>query len=289
MTENILKKIIEIPVNKIISGYKGYLDIDVTDAFEGIEYILLFQDNITGNRFFLPENIAGSGEFYHSLQKFEWYYQKEKWEFSVARKYVKSGKLLEVGCGMGFFLDSLEKLESFELLGTEYNEEAVAFCKAKGLNVDKYDWSAFKSSDLDYIVSFQVLEHLPNYRLFFQESFRSLKKGGKFIVGVPNSSSFVFYPFTENYFNDGTLLLNLPPHHMSWWNKKALIKAGNLVGFKFVSCEFEKPRPFRFRLMSKNISSVIGVPALENFINKYLMKALKYFLKGETMVIVFEK
>jgi hypothetical protein len=49
---------------------------------------------------------------------------------------------------------------------------------------------------------------------------KALKKGGKLIIGVPNSN-----PFLYKY--DKYHTLNLPPHHMGLWNKFSLANLAN--------------------------------------------------------------
>lgn len=41
-------------------------------------------------------------------------------------------------------------------------------------------------NSFDYVISFQVIEHIKNDKLFVEEIFRVLKDGGKFIVTTPN-------------------------------------------------------------------------------------------------------
>ena len=44
----------------------------------------------------------------------------------------------------------------------------------------------FADNTFDYVVSFQVIEHIPNDRAFVAEVLRVLRHGGKFIVSTPN-------------------------------------------------------------------------------------------------------
>lgn len=57
-------------------------------------------------KFFNPI-VTGDENFYNVLQKFEWYYMEDKYEYSIASKYILSenpnGKVLEIGAGKGAF------------------------------------------------------------------------------------------------------------------------------------------------------------------------------------------
>ena len=45
----------------------------------------------------------------------------------------------------------------------------------------------FESESFDYVISFQVIEHIKRDRDFVKEVSRVLRKGGKFIVSTPNA------------------------------------------------------------------------------------------------------
>ncbi|MGZ9272595.1 MAG: methionine biosynthesis protein MetW, partial [Candidatus Binatia bacterium] len=49
------------------------------------------------------------------------------------RRYIPSGKLLELGCAYGFFLR--EARDHFQVAGIELSEDAAAHARASGLNV----------------------------------------------------------------------------------------------------------------------------------------------------------
>lgn len=57
----------------------------------------------------------------------------------------------------------------------------------------------FEDNSVDQIVSYHFLEHLTDIDLFFKESYRVLKKGGKFSGTVPHFSNPYFYSdYTHN-------------------------------------------------------------------------------------------
>ena len=59
--------------------------------------------------FYTPSELAGSASLYEQLQKFDWYYMPEKWEFRQALSWIQAEhgvrRLLEVG-GRGFFCNT---------------------------------------------------------------------------------------------------------------------------------------------------------------------------------------
>lgn len=108
----------------------------------------------------------------------------------IAAKPWVSGKLLEVGCGEGRGVEELLPLaESY--IGLDKIGEVIQMLQAKFPGVDFRQavippFQDFQSDTFDTIVSFQVIEHIPNDRLFLQEIYRMLKPGGKAIISTPN-------------------------------------------------------------------------------------------------------
>lgn len=98
-----------------------------------------------------------------------------------------SGDVLEIGTGMG------------------YGIEVIAPSAKKYVTVDKsqaYDATlpvnatfqqmevppiGFADESFDYVISFQVIEHIKHDKKFVKEVSRILRKGGKFIVSTPNA------------------------------------------------------------------------------------------------------
>src|ERR1035437_3077162 len=128
-----------IKTANIIVGYKQFLGLDIEKYFNGLDEIILYKCKETDYRYFGPEFIAGTGDFYEQLQQFNWYYQKDKWEFKITRPLLESGKLLEIGCGSGEFLQSLKIIEKLKLYGTEFNPQAISDGIKKGLNISNLD------------------------------------------------------------------------------------------------------------------------------------------------------
>ncbi len=105
-----------------------------------------------------------------------------------ALKKLKPGKLLELGIGNGRMLEQAQLL-GYEVQGVDIDENFLSISKKKGFNVKKLDLNnslPFKDGSFDYVMSFEVLEHIPNFKKTIQEINRVLKKGGKAILSTPN-------------------------------------------------------------------------------------------------------
>ena len=108
----------------------------------------------------------------------------------IAAKPWVSGDLLEVGCGEGRGVEELLPLAT-SYVGLDKIGEVISMLQAKFPGVDFRQavippFVGFKDGSFDTIVSFQVIEHIADDRLFLQEIYRMLKPGGKAIISTPN-------------------------------------------------------------------------------------------------------
>jgi SAM-dependent methyltransferase len=108
----------------------------------------------------------------------------------IAAKPFISGKLLEVGCGEGRGVEELLPL-SESYIGLDKIGEIIEILQKRFPGVDFRQtvippFVGFADNSFDTIVSFQVIEHIPNDKLFLQEIYRMLKPGGKAIISTPN-------------------------------------------------------------------------------------------------------
>ena len=213
-----------IDKNIIINSYNKDLAIDVTRFFSGIDNIQVCECNETGYLFYYPLSISGDESFYDELKKKlpekynTPYYSAWKWEYDICIKYInKSDKVYEIGCGEGNFLLKLKESGVEEVYGTELNQDSVKAAVSKGLGVEYItiqEKSKSSKEVFDVVCSFQVLEHIADVKSFLDASIKILKKGGRLMIAVPFNDPYIFK-------NDKFNTLNMPPHHMGLWNRKA--------------------------------------------------------------------
>ncbi len=113
--------------------------------------------------------------------------------FSIVSRLRSSGSLLDVGAGIGTFLDIAQK-NGFDVHGTEVSEKAIGITK-KLYGIDLLHGSLekqkFNECSFDVVTLWHVLEHLPYPKLTLSECKRILKPGGHLIIAVPNDDSLV--------------------------------------------------------------------------------------------------
>ena len=108
----------------------------------------------------------------------------------IAAKPLVKGDLLEVGCGEGRGVtELLNAVDSY--LGLDKIQEVIDKLQAKYPSVSFKQavippFENIPSDSFDTVVSFQVIEHIENDRLFLEEIYRVLKPGGKAIISTPN-------------------------------------------------------------------------------------------------------
>lgn len=108
----------------------------------------------------------------------------------IAAKPMVKGKLLEVGCGEGrgveVLLDHVDAYLGLDKIDEVIDNLSKKYPKAKFQQAVIPPFHGIKDNSFDTLVSFQVIEHIENDRLFLQEIYRVLKPGGKAIISTPN-------------------------------------------------------------------------------------------------------
>jgi SAM-dependent methyltransferase len=143
------------------------------------------------------------------------------------RKYVKSGRLLEVGCAAGFFLKAAS--EFFEVYGVELSEFSSKYAR-KTFHYEIYTGSVLsvnlQPNYFDTVVMWDVIEHLADPRATLMQISRVLKPGGILGLSTGDISSFVACR------NLGTWKLLAPPWHLYYYSKKTLCQFLSDLGFE---------------------------------------------------------
>ncbi len=98
-----------------------------------------------------------------------------------------SGDVLEIGTGMGYGIDVIApSATSYTTIDKScaYDASLPENTRFQQMEVPPID---FADESFDYVISFQVIEHIKRDKDFVKEVSRVLRKGGKFIVSTPNA------------------------------------------------------------------------------------------------------
>ena len=112
-----------------------------------------------------------------------------RWRLDLIRQVRPSGRLLEVGCARGDFMQVARG--HFEVAGVEPNRELAAASSLVGPVhqdvIERTPWSGF-----DVIATFHVIEHVDSPRSFIRAAVERLKPGGLMVIETPNIDSLPF-------------------------------------------------------------------------------------------------
>lgn len=168
---------------------------------------------------------------------------------SKISKFKNHGRLLDVGCGPGFFLDEA-KLQGWETHGVEPAFWAVDTAKRRfGISVFRGGLREARFADkfFDAVVMMDVLEHLENPVETFEEVRRILKPGGVLYVSTPDIQSF----FSRLL---GARWWGINKYHLFYFSRGTLEKLFHRVGFRSLRY-FAYPRIFSLRYWAKRLET----------------------------------
>jgi len=109
---------------------------------------------------------------------------------NIIARHKKQGRLLDIGCSVGFMLEAASKL-GFNAEGLELNKKAVDIALSKKLNVKMSGIAevGYGKNSFDVVILNHILEHIFNPVEFIQRIGEILKNDGLLIIGVPNHDS----------------------------------------------------------------------------------------------------
>jgi SAM-dependent methyltransferase len=148
---------------------------------------------------------------------------------SFINQMDKSKKvILDIGGGQGFFFDLLRlQFPDFEYRVIEPNAELAEVCINKGYKTiidfveNVTDWE----SEVDFIVCFEVFEHIVNPIEFLSKFKRMLKPGGKLLITTLSGDGLDISLLKE----DADIVA--PPQHLNFFSIKGFNEIFKRLGF----------------------------------------------------------
>jgi len=198
---------------------------------------------------------------------------------SIFEPYRKNNKILDVGCGNGFFLETAKE-KGWDVYGTEFSEKAIEILKEKGINSfkGKLEIENFKEQMFDVITSFEVIEHINNPKNEINKFYNLLRTGGLLYITTPNFNS-----ISRNLLIEKWNIINYP-EHLTYYTPKTLKKLLTENDFKKIKLKTTGFSISRFKQSKNNNLSKIDKPSItsdeklrEKLTNKGFMF---YFVKN---------
>ena len=145
-------------------------------------------------------------------------------------KYVKKGRLLDVGTAGGSFL-AVAKRHGWQIEGIEPNKWLCKWCKKYyGIDIKQgtLEKNLFENNSFDLVTLWDVLEHVPNPTATLKRVNRLLKKNGALVVNYPDIDSSIAKLMRRKWF----FILTV---HLYYFTPKTIRKLLEKCGFKVIT------------------------------------------------------
>jgi ubiquinone/menaquinone biosynthesis C-methylase UbiE len=126
------------------------------------------------------------------LEGFYWNQARVRMHEHFFRRFLanRSGRLLDMGCGLGFFVRSVATQTSWEAYGCEISLTAVRYARERlGLaNVQqgRLEDVDFSAASFDTVTMWDVIDHIARPDAVLTRCYELLKPGGIFFLRAPN-------------------------------------------------------------------------------------------------------
>lgn len=136
------------------------------------------------------------------------------------------GRLLDVGCGHGFFMAASEKM-GFTATGIDIDQDALAYARTKfRFSVHTKTVYELDTQIYDVVSMWQVLEHLGAPGAATGKVFEVLNPGGFFIGSVPNIGGIYAKMRGRKWYH------LRPPEHLNYFDEPSLRALLERAGFE---------------------------------------------------------
>lgn len=180
------------------------------------------------------------------------------------KKEKQTGPLLDIGCGLGFFLKTARDY-GFDIYGIDVSERAVRFAKNAfklRAEVETLDKLIEQGKTFDLITLWHVLEHFIDPFEELKKIKRLLNKGGACFIEVPNLYSLKFMLSKKKWVGG-----NHPLYHRTFFSAQTLEDALLTSGFSKI-----RRIQVTYHLKERSavyeaIKKILNVVAMDGFLN----------------------
>lgn len=151
---------------------------------------------------------------------------RNRLSLAAVERHVPPGRLLDVGCGPGFLLETARE-RGWNAVGVDPSPFSVEAARRNGFEAHQgmLEDLALEPSSFDAVALLQVVEHLTDPRPLLRACRSLLRPGGALLVATPNPRSLLARVKRErfNYW--------IPPMHCAWYTPDALDRLLRSCGF----------------------------------------------------------
>ena len=154
--------------------------------------------------------------------------------YLIFSEWIPAGsKVLDIGCGDGYFGEFLAKNKRVDYTGTDISETALKSAQGRGLKVAQLDASndlgKFEPQSFDFIVMSEFIEHIPNSEEVLKTAGRIARKG--VLISIPNVAYWKFrlQLLLGNFPKQWAVA---PEEHLRYWSVSDFKKTAENAGFK---------------------------------------------------------
>jgi 2-polyprenyl-3-methyl-5-hydroxy-6-metoxy-1,4-benzoquinol methylase len=148
----------------------------------------------------------------------------------LVQKYLPSGRLLDVGCATGDFLDEARRL-GYETEGLELSRWSCNLARQRGLVVHEEPldrFAAHNAGRFEIVSLIGVIEHFPNPRTEMANLARLLKPGGLVVLWTGDASSLLARALGHKWWY-------WQGQHVQYFTHKSLMRLAEEAGFEHVT------------------------------------------------------
>ena len=149
--------------------------------------------------------------------------------FVRGAKVVPGARILDIGCGAGFFLERMRAL-GMKPYGIELGKQGYRECLKKGISAwnQPVEKAKMQSSYFDVITINAVLEHVTDVKATLHACKRVLKKNGTIVIMVPNIDG-----YTASHYGECWADMDVP-RHITHFNRKTIAMFMEDAGLKVI-------------------------------------------------------
>ncbi|MEW5739582.1 MAG: class I SAM-dependent methyltransferase [Myxococcota bacterium] len=171
--------------------------------------------------------------------------RRQGWKYAAtAARYVgRPGRMLEVGCGLGLFLEAARE-RGWSPRGIDFTPAFVERARARGIEVECAAplEATFLDEQYECVLLLNILEHLYEPVEVLRQVFSALRPGGVVAIGVPNEGGLTARVGNLDFRAQGrpwamNLSPTFPPFHVVGFSPESLRFALELVGFEVLALE----------------------------------------------------